>query len=146
MFIVFGRKTNQIQEGKNVRCNGNYFKFLVWVFFLLFDFAAVTHRTINIPQIIRIIYYSSALFRLGARARALCPGTKMDVVQTPWCRRSNRVLLRQLSARHFVCCIVGKHEEKMWELTKSCSDQCPRPGTVPRIFARAPTKSSEHSD
>ena len=77
---------------------------------------------------------SKALFRLGARARALCPGTKKDVVQTPWFPRSNRVLLHQLSARHFVCCIVGKHEEKTWELTKSCSDQCPCPGMVPEYY------------
>ena len=41
-----------------------------------------------------------------------CPGTKKDIDQTPWYPGSNRVLLRQFSARHFVCRIVGKHEEK----------------------------------
>ena len=65
-----------------------------------------------------------ALFRLGARARALWPGAKKDVVQTPWCPRSNRVLLRQFRARHFVCCIVRRHEEK----TCSC------PGTVSEYY------------
>ena len=66
-----------------------------------------------------------ALFRLGARARALCPGAKKDVVQTPWSPRGNRVLLRQFSARH---------GEKTWELTKSCSHQCSCPGTVPEYY------------
>ena len=59
---------------------------------------------------------SKALFRQGTRARALCPGTKNDVVQTPWCPRSNRVLVRQFSARQFVYCNVGRHKEKAWEL------------------------------
>ena len=77
---------------------------------------------------------TKALFTLGARVRALCSGTKKDVIQTPWCLRSNRVLLLQFSARHFVCCIVRRHEEKTWELTKSCSDQCPCPGTMPEYY------------
>ena len=57
--------------------------------------------------------------------------TEKDVVQTPSCRRSNRVLVRQFSARNFVYCIAGRLEEKALELTTSCSDQCPCPGTVP---------------
>ena len=77
---------------------------------------------------------TKALFRLGARARPLCPDTKKDVVHTPWYPRSNHVLVRHFSARHFVYGIVGRHEEKTWGLTKSCSDQYPCPGTVPACY------------
>ena len=44
---------------------------------------------------------------IGARARALYP----------WCPRSNHVLAGQLSARHFVYSIAGRHKEKARELT-----------------------------
>lgn len=55
MCIVFGRKTNQIQEGKKCKCV-MVIIFAVWVFFLLFDFASYCSKNnINIPQIIRII-------------------------------------------------------------------------------------------
>ena len=59
----------------------------------------------------KLKYYTSEPMKISMSVRddltALCPGTKKDVVQTPWCPRSNCVHLRQLSARHFVCCIVG---------------------------------------
>ena len=89
-----------------------------------------------------------AVFGLGVRARALCSGTKKDDVQTPWCFRSNRVLVPSFRVCHFVNCIVRRQEEKMWELTKSCSDQSLSPGTEPvpgdgaQTLFRAPTKSS----
>ena len=65
------------------------------------------------PQIIVYNYdrYKSVqgpVKSLDARVRALCSGIEKDIVQTPWCLRSNRVLVRQLSARHFVYCIAGK--------------------------------------
>ena len=61
--------------------------------------------------------------------RCLCPVTEKDFVQTPWCPRSNRVLVCQFPVRHFAYCIAGRHEEKAQELTKSFSDRCL--GTVP---------------
>ena len=54
---------------------------------------------------------SKTLFRLGARGRALFPGAVNRLVRTPWCPRSNRVLVRPFSARHFVCCIVRDRKE-----------------------------------
>ena len=46
--------------------------------------------------------YNLGPFRLGARARALIPGTEMGIVQIPWCPRSNRILVRLFIVRHFV--------------------------------------------
>ena len=106
------------------------------------------------PAMMLLNSETKALFRLGACARALCPGAKKDLVQTPWCPRSNRVLLRQFSTRHFVCCIVRRHEEKTWGL-KNPPVPVPRngarvlplelvpvPGHGAQIFAQALTKSS----
>ena len=49
-------------------------------------------------------YFGPVQTRLGACARALYPATEKDVVQAPWCPRSNHDSIRQFSARHFVCC------------------------------------------
>ena len=65
-----------------------------------------------------------------------CVTIPKSVCRRLWCLRSNRVLVHQFSARHFVHCIVGRHEEKAWELIKSCSDQCLCPATVTRCLTR----------
>ena len=58
-----------------------------------------------------------ALSRLGVHARAPCTVTEKDVVQTPFCLRSNCVLVRQFSTHHSVYCIARRHEVKACQLT-----------------------------
>ena len=71
---------------------------------------------------------TKAAFRLGARARTLCPGTKRNAVQTPWCPKFHFDLLQ---CCHLVTATTSNHSEtwvKSMALMKSCADKCPWDG------------------
>ena len=70
--------------------------------------------------------FAKAAFRLGARARTLCPDTKRNVVQTLWCHKFPFNLVQ--------CChllsATTNHSEtwvKSMALMKSCFRQVPVP-------------------
>ena len=69
-------------------------------------------RTINFCRY--VLVESLAPSRLGARARTLCPGTKRNAVQTPWCPKFCFSLLR---CCHLVTIVTSNHREtwvKAW--------------------------------
>ena len=77
-------------------------------------------------KIRQFCYLGPVQTRQGVCARALCPATEKDVVQAPWCSRSNRVFIRQFNARHFVYC-----RGKSGGTDKIIFTPVPYPGTVP---------------
>ena len=80
-------------------------------------------------------YKAKAMSRLGARARPLCPGTKRNIVQTPWCPKFRFNLLQ---CCHLVTTAVTSNHRETWvknmALMKSCADKCSCPGTVPEYY------------
>ena len=95
-----------------------------------YEFGTIGYNNFKRTDFFLVIY--GPVQTIGARATALCSGTKKDVLQTPWCPRSNRV-------RHFVCCIVRRHEEKTWERWNGARvlplEVVPMPGHGAQIFA-----------
>ena len=90
--------------------------------------------------------HTARMHSISLRLGALCLGTEKEVVQTPWCQRNNCVLVRQFSARQFVYCIVGRHEEKMREqnpvqTSVYAKEQCPSTTLEVSARLRAPKKS-----
>ena len=102
--------------------------------------------------------FAKAAFRLGARARTLCPDTKRNVVQTLWCHKFPFNLVQ--------CChllsATTNHSEtwvKSMALMKSCFRQVPVPtdstwilplervpvpGYCAPVFVQAPLKCYVH--
>ena len=57
-------------------------------------------------------------------------GTK----KTPWWPRSNRILVSQCSARHFLYCVVGRYEEKARSIDKILCTPVPVPRNSARVL------------
>ena len=124
----------------------------VWSRVLIADLSTISHlnakliistlsteqRAFRDPQfaciLVTFMFTSKAVSRLGARARTLCPGTKRNVVQTPWCPKFRFNLLW---CCHLVIAATSNHSEtwvKSMALMESCADKCPCPGMVPEYY------------